>query len=110
MRWRATLWAFSFALLAALALAFDGRRQGVEPRAKSPAASRASIRVRSGFQVEWVAREPLVKAPIAFEMGADGLTADFHGTVHDPRYVNDILDRQVVEHPCLYAMFLYAEI
>jgi hypothetical protein len=105
MRWRDTRWAFSFARLASLALAFDGRPQGVAPRAKSPEASRASIRVRSGFQVELVAREPLVNDPIAFEWGADGLTADFHGTVHDPRDVNDILDRRVVEHPCLYDMF-----
>ena len=68
------------------------------------------IRVRSGFQVGLVAREPLVKGPLTFEWGADGLTADFNSTLHDPRYVKDILDRQVVEHPCLYDMFLDAEI
>ena len=44
----------------------------VEPRAKSPEASRASIRVRPGFTVETVAREPLVKDPIAFDWSADG--------------------------------------
>jgi putative membrane-bound dehydrogenase-like protein len=41
----------------------------VEPRAKSPDASLRSIRVRSGFQVEDVAAEPLVMDPVAFAWG-----------------------------------------
>src|SRR5262249_41350754 len=51
---------------------FNDLLKPVEPRAKLPKASLASIRVRPGFQVELVAQEPLVKDPIAFEWGADG--------------------------------------
>ena len=46
---------------------------------------------------------------IAVEEGADWLTADFNCTVHDPAYVNTILDRLVLEHPRLYGMILYVE-
>ncbi|HJT33963.1 MAG TPA: PVC-type heme-binding CxxCH protein, partial [Pirellulales bacterium] len=46
--------------------------KGVEPRAKSPAASLASIVTRPGFQVELVACEPLTMDPVAFAWGADG--------------------------------------
>jgi L-alanine-DL-glutamate epimerase-like enolase superfamily enzyme len=46
---------------------------------------------------------------IAVDGGADWLTADFNCTVHDPSYVNEILDRLVVEHPRLYGMILYVE-
>jgi L-alanine-DL-glutamate epimerase-like enolase superfamily enzyme len=46
---------------------------------------------------------------IAAEEGADWLTADFNCTVHDPAYVNTILDRLIVEHPRLYGMILYVE-
>ncbi|WP_435020039.1 PVC-type heme-binding CxxCH protein [Tundrisphaera sp. TA3] len=44
----------------------------VEPRARTPEASRASIRVHPGFRVELVASEPLVRDPVAFDWGADG--------------------------------------
>ena len=46
---------------------------------------------------------------LAIEGGALWLTADFNCTVTDPAYVNDILDRLVVEHPRLYGMVLYVE-
>jgi L-alanine-DL-glutamate epimerase-like enolase superfamily enzyme len=46
---------------------------------------------------------------IAVEEGADWLTADFNCTVHDPAYVNAILDRLIAEHPRLYGMLLYVE-
>jgi L-alanine-DL-glutamate epimerase-like enolase superfamily enzyme len=46
---------------------------------------------------------------IAVEEGADWLTADFNCTVHDPAYVNAILDRLLEEHPRLYGMLLYVE-
>ncbi len=42
------------------------------PEAKSPEASRASIRVRPGFHVELVAAEPTVVSPMAFEWDASG--------------------------------------
>ena len=51
---------------------FNDLFRNVESRAKSPEASRASIRVRPGFRVEVVAQEPLVKDPIGFDWGADG--------------------------------------
>ena len=46
---------------------------------------------------------------IAVELGADWLTSDFNCTVENPAYVNEILDRLVVEHPRLYGMILYVE-
>jgi putative membrane-bound dehydrogenase-like protein len=51
---------------------FNDLLMGVDPRVKSPLASLKSIRVRSGFQVEQVACEPLVSDPIAFDWSADG--------------------------------------
>jgi hypothetical protein len=39
----------------------------------------------------------------------DWLTADFNCTVTDPSYVNNILDRLVLEHPRIYGMILYVE-
>src|SRR5205085_1276723 len=51
---------------------FNDLLKDVEPRGKSPEASRASIRVKPGFKIETVAQEPLVKDPIAFDWGADG--------------------------------------
>ncbi len=46
---------------------------------------------------------------IAVDEGSDWLTVDFNCTVHDPAYVNTILDRLVEEHPRLYGMILYVE-
>ncbi len=46
---------------------------------------------------------------IAIENGALWLTTDFNCTVTDPVYVNDILDRLMVEHPRIYGMILYVE-
>src|SRR3954467_6366652 len=46
---------------------------------------------------------------IAVEEGVDWLTADFNCTVHDPGYVNAILDRLVREYPRIYGMILYVE-
>jgi L-alanine-DL-glutamate epimerase-like enolase superfamily enzyme len=52
----------------------------------------------------------LVKAgTIAVAEGSDWLTVDFNCTVHDPAYVNAILDRLVDEYPRLYGMILYVE-
>jgi L-alanine-DL-glutamate epimerase-like enolase superfamily enzyme len=41
--------------------------------------------------------------------GVEWLTADFNCTVHEPAYVNAILDRLLVEHSRLYGMLLYVE-
>ena len=46
---------------------------------------------------------------IAIEHGVDWLTSDFNCQVKDPAYVNDILDRLVVDHPRIYGMILYVE-
>lgn len=46
---------------------------------------------------------------IAIDHGALWLTSDFNCTVTDPAYVNEILDRLVVEHPRIYGMILYVE-
>lgn len=54
--------------------------------------------------------ERLVKVgDIAIENDVHWLTADFNCTVTDPAYVNDILDRLIVEHPRIYGMMLYVE-
>ncbi|MBL7154254.1 MAG: hypothetical protein ISS79_11100 [Phycisphaerae bacterium] len=54
--------------------------------------------------------ERLVKVGhIAIEHGVCWLTSDFNCTVTDPAYVNDILDRLIVEHPRIYQMILYVE-
>jgi L-alanine-DL-glutamate epimerase-like enolase superfamily enzyme len=46
---------------------------------------------------------------IAIDNNANWLTADFNCTVTDPAYVNDILDRLMIEHPRIYGMILYVE-
>ena len=46
---------------------------------------------------------------IGIEGGVDWLTSDFNCTVTDPDYVNDILDRLVIEQPRIYGMILYVE-
>jgi len=37
------------------------------------------------------------------------LSSDFNCTVTDPAYVNEILDRLMIEHPRIYQMILYVE-
>ncbi len=46
---------------------------------------------------------------IAMTHGVPWLTADFNCTVLEPAYVNEILDRLVLEHPRIYGMILYVE-
>ncbi len=46
---------------------------------------------------------------IAIEEKVNWLTTDFNCTVTDPGYVNDILDRLIVESPRIYGMILYVE-
>ncbi len=46
---------------------------------------------------------------IAVENDVLWLTSDFNCTVTDPAYVNDILDRLMLEHPRIYQMILYVE-
>jgi len=54
--------------------------------------------------------ERLVKVgKIALENDVLWLTSDFNCTVTDPSYVNEILDRVIMEHPRIYQMILYVE-
>jgi len=54
--------------------------------------------------------ERLVKVgQIALENDVLWLTSDFNCTVTDPAYVNEILDRLMVDHPRIYQMILYVE-
>jgi len=46
---------------------------------------------------------------IALENNVLWLTSDFNCTVTDPAYVNDILDRLMIEHPRIYQQILYVE-
>jgi L-alanine-DL-glutamate epimerase-like enolase superfamily enzyme len=43
------------------------------------------------------------------ELGVIWLTADFNCTVHEPGYVNGILDRLLHEEPLIHQMLLYVE-
>lgn len=54
--------------------------------------------------------ERLVKVGrIALQHDVYWLTADFNCTVTDPSYVNEILDRLMIDHPRIYGMILYVE-
>ncbi len=46
---------------------------------------------------------------LGFANGLRWLSADFNCTVHDPAYVNGILDRLLAEEPEIYARTLYVE-
>jgi len=46
---------------------------------------------------------------ISRETGVTWLTTDFNCTVTDPTYVNDILDRLILEDPVTYQKILYVE-
>jgi L-alanine-DL-glutamate epimerase-like enolase superfamily enzyme len=46
---------------------------------------------------------------IAIENDVPWLTSDFNCTVTEPAYVNEILDRLMIEHPRIYQMILYVE-
>jgi len=62
-----------------------------------------------GDDAAWDYQRLVTVGRIGMEGGADWLTADFNCTVTDPTYVNEILDRLVVEYPRLYGMILYVE-
>jgi L-alanine-DL-glutamate epimerase-like enolase superfamily enzyme len=62
-----------------------------------------------GTDAEWDFARTVRVGRIALEHGVEWLTADFNCTVHDPAYVNAILDRLRDEEPRLYGMLLYVE-
>src|SRR4051794_40427480 len=62
-----------------------------------------------GDDADWDYQRLVKVGQIAVEEGSDWLTTDFNCTVHDPSYVNAILDRLIEEYPRLYGMILYVE-
>lgn len=62
-----------------------------------------------GDDPEWDYDRLVHVGKLAEAEGANWLSADFNCTVHDPAYVNAILDRLIVEYPRLYGMILYVE-
>ena len=62
-----------------------------------------------GNDAQWDYERLVRVGEIAIENGAIWLTSDFNCTVGDPAYVDDILDRLMVEQPRIYQMILYVE-
>jgi L-alanine-DL-glutamate epimerase-like enolase superfamily enzyme len=62
-----------------------------------------------GDDPEWDYDRLTKVGQISIEEGVNWLTADFNCTVHDPAYVNAILDRLMTEYPRVYGMLLYVE-
>jgi L-alanine-DL-glutamate epimerase-like enolase superfamily enzyme len=62
-----------------------------------------------GNDAAWDYARTVKVGEIAVAGGVEWLTADFNCTVHDPAYVNEILDRLRDEQPRLYGMLLYVE-
>jgi len=63
----------------------------------------------TGTDDSWDYQRLVKVGQIAIEEGSNWLTADFNCTVTEPDYVNEILDRLVIEHPRIYGMMLYVE-
>ncbi len=63
----------------------------------------------TGTDPEWDYRRLTTVGEISIRHGVEWLTSDFNCQVYDPAYVNDILDRLMIEHPRLYGMILYVE-
>ncbi|MHC4871175.1 MAG: enolase C-terminal domain-like protein [Planctomycetota bacterium] len=62
-----------------------------------------------GTDSEWDYNRLVKIGQLAIEQGTNWLTTDFNCTVMDPQYVNDILDKLVLEYPRIYGMILYVE-
>ncbi|MBI2948601.1 MAG: hypothetical protein HYY23_13240 [Verrucomicrobia bacterium] len=62
-----------------------------------------------GNDAAWDYQRLVEVGKISLEHNVIWLTADFNCTVTDPAYVNEMLDRLLVEHPRTYAMILYVE-
>lgn len=62
-----------------------------------------------GNDNEWDYNRLVAVGRIAVEENVLWLTADFNCTVTDPAYVNEILDRLLLEEPRIYGMILYVE-
>ncbi len=96
----------------------DDERDGTEPDDGYPVLLRDWIR-RDGLtclkvklrgnDAAWDYERLIKVGEIAIEEGVDWITTDFNCTVTDPAYVNEILDRLLVEAPRMYGMILYVE-
>ena len=62
-----------------------------------------------GNDAQWDYDRIVKVGQISIEGGVDWLTSDFNCTVTDPAYVNEILDRLLIEQPRIYGMILYVE-
>ena len=62
-----------------------------------------------GDDFDWDYDRLIKVGQLAIEENVDWLTADFNCTVHEPSYVNAILDRLQEDSPRLYGMLLYVE-
>jgi L-alanine-DL-glutamate epimerase-like enolase superfamily enzyme len=62
-----------------------------------------------GNNSEWDYERLIKIGEIAINNDVQWLTSDFNCTVTEPAYVNDILDRLIVEFPGIYQMILYVE-
>jgi L-alanine-DL-glutamate epimerase-like enolase superfamily enzyme len=62
-----------------------------------------------GNDSEWDFQRLIRVGEIALKNNVLWLTSDFNCTVRDPAYVNDILDRLMVDYPGIYQMILYVE-
>jgi len=62
-----------------------------------------------GNDSSWDYQRLIKVGKIAIENNVSWLTSDFNCTVTDPAYVNDILDRLIIEHPRIYQQILYVE-
>jgi len=62
-----------------------------------------------GDDSEWDYDRLVKVGKIGIEHGVYWLTSDFNCTVTDPNYVNNILDRLIIDYPVIYGMVLYVE-
>jgi len=62
-----------------------------------------------GDNAQWDYQRLVKVGEIGAARNAHWLSADFNCTVHDPEYVNTILDRLRDEQPRIYGMVLYVE-
>ena len=62
-----------------------------------------------GNDSEWDYERLINVGEIALKNDVQWLTSDFNCTVTEPAYVNDILDRLMIEFPGIYQMILYVE-
>ncbi len=66
------------------------------------------IKLRGNDQ-DWDYNRIVQVGTVAIENGCIWLSADFNCTVNEPDYVNEILDRLLLEYPRIYGMILYVE-